>query len=465
MAVAGNYAYVADIHRGLRVVDVSTPGNPHEVGACDTPGWAMDVAVSGNYAYVADYYHGLRVVDISTPGNPREVGAYDTPGWAYGVAVAGNYAYVTDGDSGLWLVDVSAPGNPHEVGAYDTPGWAYGVAVSGNYAYVTDGDSGLRVVKFVPGEIPLVESVTACDTAGNCATATAVDSVAIMAQTAAQEDPPLDVFILDAPPLLESTDPFTITGWAFAENFLQALTVTVSSSSTPIYTQTWASGTVTETMFEAPWTPAGEGEHIITATASDWATATVSDTATVIVDTQPPTITIATTILTGTHYANTGQLDLSGLVTDTGGVESVEVDLTGFQNLSGLVGDNAWTAPWFTDPNSPLDGITVTVTVTATDVAGRTAQDARTITVDVVPPTPVTLTLTSAGSVITPGLTLRDISPTLTLTWTASSDGSGLDDYLVDWAIETTTGITHLQSLISNLHSALLKQGLNHHMQ
>ena len=39
---------------GLRVIDVSNPTNPREIGYFDTPGDALDVYVSRNYAYVAD---------------------------------------------------------------------------------------------------------------------------------------------------------------------------------------------------------------------------------------------------------------------------------------------------------------------------------------------------------------------------------------------------------------------------
>jgi hypothetical protein len=42
-------------------------------------------------------YAGLRVIDVSNPSNPREVGYFDTPGYAQGVYVSGNYAYVADG--------------------------------------------------------------------------------------------------------------------------------------------------------------------------------------------------------------------------------------------------------------------------------------------------------------------------------------------------------------------------------
>ena len=67
-------------------------------------GVRLGVAVAGSYAYVADRDAGLRVVDVSNPAAPFEVGSYDTPGYAYGVAVAGAYAYVADGEAGLEIL-------------------------------------------------------------------------------------------------------------------------------------------------------------------------------------------------------------------------------------------------------------------------------------------------------------------------------------------------------------------------
>ncbi len=146
VAVSGSYAYVADLYAKLRVIDVSTPSNPTEVGYCDTPDGAYGVAVSGSYAYVADDHAGLRVIDVSTPSNPIEVGYCDTPGWAYGIVVSGSYAYVADYDAGgLRVIDISTPSNPTEVGYCDTPSYAWGVAVSGTYAYVADLHAGLQI--------------------------------------------------------------------------------------------------------------------------------------------------------------------------------------------------------------------------------------------------------------------------------------------------------------------------------
>jgi hypothetical protein len=50
-----------------------------EIGFCQFPGNSRGVAVQGNYAYVANV-SGLKIVDISNPANPLEVGFYDSPG-------------------------------------------------------------------------------------------------------------------------------------------------------------------------------------------------------------------------------------------------------------------------------------------------------------------------------------------------------------------------------------------------
>ena len=114
MAVVGDYAYVADNDSGLRVILVSDPANPVEVGYYDTPGPAFGVAVAGNHVYVADAWAGLRVISVSDPANPVEVGYYDTPGSAWGVAVVGNYAYVADYYAGLQIIEFYGAGVEEE---------------------------------------------------------------------------------------------------------------------------------------------------------------------------------------------------------------------------------------------------------------------------------------------------------------------------------------------------------------
>lgn len=146
IAVLGLYAYVVDNRIGLWIIDISNPSNPQGV-ACDTlPDYARKVSVSSTYAYVADYYGGLRIVDISEPSLPQEVGYYDSPGRACGVAVIDTFAYVADHWSGLKICNISDPANPIEVGGCGTPSDALDVKVSGDYAYVANWVCGLRII-------------------------------------------------------------------------------------------------------------------------------------------------------------------------------------------------------------------------------------------------------------------------------------------------------------------------------
>jgi hypothetical protein len=144
--ISGSYCYVACEGAGVRIVSIVDPTAPQEVGAYNSPDCALDVFAAGSHVYVADREKGLRVVSVADPAHPIEVGAYDTGGKAESVFVYGDHAYVADGDDGLRVIAVSDPTNPTEVGDYNTPGYARGVFVSNSRAYLTDGWSGLRIL-------------------------------------------------------------------------------------------------------------------------------------------------------------------------------------------------------------------------------------------------------------------------------------------------------------------------------
>lgn len=204
VAVQGNYAYVATGASGLRVVDISDPDSPHEVGICNTCSFTYCVTVEEDLAYLVAG-GGLRIIDISDPARPLELGFYDTPGGAedvvvsdiyayvackrnifrredgglciidiadpedpheigfftgelmdiHSVAVSGNYAYLAgsaDYNDGMWIVDVSEPEDPHQVGFYGAPWWVYDVEVAGSYAYLGEGSH-----EFEPGGLLVID--------------------------------------------------------------------------------------------------------------------------------------------------------------------------------------------------------------------------------------------------------------------------------------------------------------------
>jgi subtilisin-like proprotein convertase family protein len=235
---------------------------------------------------------------------------------------------------------------------------------------------------------------------------------------------------------------------------LRALTLTVDS--TVIYQDTWAKDVLTETLWATTWQPAGEGVYGLQATVTDWDGNTASDTVTTTVDLLPPTVAVTPTLLTRAHYHQPRRLDVSGVATDTQGVADVHVSVDGYDlgaaALSlikiGAGGERvvAWHVPWYLRPGPLPDGTTYAITATVTDIAGRSTGVSDTLTVDVVPPASTTLSLSSNGAGLAPGDTVRAIAPTLTLTWTASSDGSALGDYTVEWTTQLTPSLTTVTS-------------------
>ena len=126
---------------------MSDPANPTYAEDYDTNDYTYGVAVAGDYAYVADGGGGLVVVDVSNLANLRWIASYDTSGYTYDVAVAGGYAYIVYGVDGLVVVDVSSnPASPTRRGNYDIYGYAKGVVVAGGYAYIAYGVDGLVVL-------------------------------------------------------------------------------------------------------------------------------------------------------------------------------------------------------------------------------------------------------------------------------------------------------------------------------
>jgi len=142
---------LADREAGLRVIDVSDPTRPQEIGSFEVPGAARGVAISQQWAYIAEqqdlsspFSKGrLRVIDLSDPRRPQQVAAINTPETAWSVTVAGNVAYVAHLMEGLRIIDVNDPTQPQELAVVqfsprDSNGGAFGIEVESGIAYVAN---------------------------------------------------------------------------------------------------------------------------------------------------------------------------------------------------------------------------------------------------------------------------------------------------------------------------------------
>jgi hypothetical protein len=155
------YAYLATgVNMGLLVLDISDPAQP-EVLADDVPAWARDLAMAGDTLFVADEAGGLHIADISDPSHPFEVGSYGTLGDARGVAISGDSVYVTDGLRDLWVLDLS---DPTQAGMFTASGSVQDVAVAGSLVYLAAETEGLLVVDISDPAHPT--QISAFDTPG-----------------------------------------------------------------------------------------------------------------------------------------------------------------------------------------------------------------------------------------------------------------------------------------------------------
>ena len=147
VSVQDKLAFVADGTGGIRIFDASpawkTPAEaPVEAGSYRTGGYVYRVVASGSVAFAANGDRGLRILDVSDPAAPSELGSLRTDD-AHDVAVQKGIAYVADGNSGLRVVDVSDPAHPAAV-SRPIGGNALNLALSGNLLLV-GGSSGVRI--------------------------------------------------------------------------------------------------------------------------------------------------------------------------------------------------------------------------------------------------------------------------------------------------------------------------------
>jgi hypothetical protein len=136
---AGDLVYAVTGDGLFRVVDVSDPSQPSQIGGLAAPVTSddadqdgVDVEVQGNLAVVAGDL-GLTVIDITEPTSPLVLSTL--PALGFGVELVGDLAYVVSHQQ-VYLVNLEDPSAPSVViPPYNHPG-AIDFEVVGGYAYL-----------------------------------------------------------------------------------------------------------------------------------------------------------------------------------------------------------------------------------------------------------------------------------------------------------------------------------------
>jgi len=106
IAVNGNYVYIGDQMKGLRIFDISNPASPVEIGSLPDIMMVFDLAVVGDRVFTASYGF-VAVVDVSNLASPSVEDMYQlrSSGLSVGIDAEGNTVYVADYDGGLAILN------------------------------------------------------------------------------------------------------------------------------------------------------------------------------------------------------------------------------------------------------------------------------------------------------------------------------------------------------------------------
>jgi hypothetical protein len=123
VAALGKYLYGRG-NNGLRILNVSDPTTPIEVGVYTDPRVSSgfySMQVHGEYGYIYGA-GGLGIVDLSDPARPQPLGIVPIRAWQ--LIVNEPRAYVLN-ESGLYVIDVSNPRVPRAMGSLLAPAHRY----------------------------------------------------------------------------------------------------------------------------------------------------------------------------------------------------------------------------------------------------------------------------------------------------------------------------------------------------
>ena len=159
LVLTGTYGY-APGRFGFYIFDLSQPAQPAIADFYNLPSERInDIVISGTVAFIAESKNsgaasgsgGLRILDISDPQNPSQIGHYNDGDTFYAVAPNGSNAYVetcqynnpTSCSPGFAILDISNLSSPSEIQFYNMlSGYYYDLVINGNVLYRNNIDAG-----------------------------------------------------------------------------------------------------------------------------------------------------------------------------------------------------------------------------------------------------------------------------------------------------------------------------------
>lgn len=111
VGVDGSSAYVVAGHKGLRILDISNPLNPIEIGHLNEDVSGQFVSVSNGYVYIADYLTGTKIVNATDTENPYILTEIIVNGLIGQIKAQNGLLYIQVSDA-TYIYNVSTPSIP-----------------------------------------------------------------------------------------------------------------------------------------------------------------------------------------------------------------------------------------------------------------------------------------------------------------------------------------------------------------
>ena len=139
--VQNDRVYTATPSRGLKVLDIRTPGSIRELGKVEmlSVGKVSDIAIEGATAHVVGQM-GYAMVDVTDPAKPRETAFFPTPHAIIHVGVQGSRVVVSGSDL-CRVLDVSNPLSIREIWQGRWRGWWDGITTADGKAFLRNAGS------------------------------------------------------------------------------------------------------------------------------------------------------------------------------------------------------------------------------------------------------------------------------------------------------------------------------------
>lgn len=175
IVISGTTAYLAQMNFGVRVLDVTDPGNITQLGSWEdgtkVNSLGANLWLDGTDLYVGTVGGCFDIIDVSNSSLPVHTGNYNPLGcYGHGVRVVGNTAYLADGVNGFTVLNVTNKASPSKLGsisaliALDQP---RDIAISGNTAIVVSDIGDITAVDVTTSTAPAVLSVVPGTTFAN----------------------------------------------------------------------------------------------------------------------------------------------------------------------------------------------------------------------------------------------------------------------------------------------------------